>query len=92
MNNQAQILYDKGLKEFNRSKMGMITTLLPQLVNAEQTAKFLEFNMDDEEKLILRVAMGPLYNVFNGNCTGHYALGAYVQWRQRNSLEINIMY
>ena len=57
--------------------MAMITTLLPQLVNSDQTAKFLEFNMDDEEKLVLRVAMGPLYNVFNGNCTGHYALGKY---------------
>ena len=45
--------------------MAMITTLLPQLVNSDQTAKFLEFNMDDEEKLVLRVAMGPLYNVFN---------------------------
>ena len=31
--------------------------------------------MNEEEKLVLRVAMGPLYNVFNGNCTGHYALG-----------------
>ena len=31
--------------------------------------------MNDEEKLVLRVLTGPLYNVFNGNSTGHYALG-----------------
>ena len=53
----------------------MIISLLPKIVNPEQTAKFLEANMNDEEKLVLRVLTGPLYNVFNGNSTGHYALG-----------------
>lgn len=57
----------------------MIINLLPKIVNAEQTAKFLEANIDDEEKLVLRVMMGPLYNVFNGNGTGHYALGRCVR-------------
>ena len=55
--------------------MSMIISLLPQLVNSEQAASFLDVNMSDEEKLVLRVSMGPLYNVFNGNCTGHYSLG-----------------
>ena len=69
------MLYEKGLADFNRSKLAMIISLLPKIVNPEQTAKFLEANMNDEEKLVLRVLTGPLYNVFNGNSTGHYALG-----------------
>jgi hypothetical protein len=50
----------------------MIQKILPQMVNSEETVKFIDENLDDSEKLILRVTMGSLYNVFNGVFTGIY--------------------
>jgi hypothetical protein len=61
-----------GVNELNNTKLEMIQKILPQMVNSEETVKFIDENLDDEEKLILRVTMGSLYNVFNGVYTGIY--------------------
>jgi hypothetical protein len=50
----------------------MVQKILPQMVTSEETVKFIDENLDDSEKLILRVTMGSLYNVFNGVFTGTY--------------------
>eukprot|EP00596_Hydrurales_sp_CCMP1899_P002257 CAMPEP_0119053686 /NCGR_PEP_ID=MMETSP1177-20130426/74579_1 /TAXON_ID=2985 /ORGANISM="Ochromonas sp, Strain CCMP1899" /LENGTH=504 /DNA_ID=CAMNT_0007033699 /DNA_START=1439 /DNA_END=2954 /DNA_ORIENTATION=+ len=71
---QAQILFDKGVNELNITKLEMVQKILPQMVTSEETVKFIDENLDDSEKLILRVTMGSLYNVFNGVFTGHYIL------------------
>lgn len=70
---QAQQLLDAALGAgLTMMPLDMIIAILPQIVNEEQTNRFLDQNLNAMGKLALRVKMGPLYNAFVGLPTGHY--------------------
>jgi len=70
---QAQALLDAALNSgLTMLPLDMIIAILPQIVNEEQTNRFLDQNLNDQGKFALRVKMGPLYNAFVGLPTGHY--------------------
>jgi hypothetical protein len=51
-----------------------MANILPQIVNEEQTNKFIDTNLNDRGKLALRVKLGQLYNSYVGLHTGHYCI------------------
>lgn len=69
---QAQMLFDV-MQGLNRVPLDLMASILPQVVNDEQAVKFIDNNLNDYGKIALRVKIGPLYNVFVGLPTGHYA-------------------
>lgn len=70
---QAQLLFDEAMGAgLSKLPLDMIISILPQIVNEEQTNKFLDANLNDVGKLALRCKIGPLYNAFVGIPTGHY--------------------
>ena len=70
---QADYLVDQ-TQGSKRSRLEIISLILPQMVSPEQVGKFLDDNLTEEDKLETRVIVGRLYNVYNGICTGHYDL------------------
>jgi len=70
---QAQQLFEqtKGLPFHN---IDVIAMILPQIVSSDQCLSFINNNLNEDEKLELRLLLGPLYNVYTSNATGHYLL------------------
>ncbi len=71
--NHAQQLYEqtKGLPFHN---IDVIAMILPQIVSSDQCLSFINNNLTEDEKLELRLLLGPLYNVYTANATGHYLI------------------
>ena len=69
---QAQMFYTVCIHDIRMDKIKAIVSLLPQIVNAEEAVKFVDQNLNDEEKLELRVKIGSVYNIYLGVYTGHY--------------------
>ena len=71
--NHAQQLYEqtRGLPFHN---IDVIAMILPQIVSSDQCLSFINNNLTDDEKLELRLLLGPLYNVYTSNATGHYLI------------------
>ena len=75
---QAQLFLETCVHEMKMDRLPSIASILPQVVNAEEAVKFLDHNVNDDEKLVLRILLGPLYNIYTGVYTGHYC------WDLRN--------
>lgn len=70
---QAQLLFEE-MVELNRLPLDLMASILPQIVNEDHVAKFLDTNLNEKGKLALRVKLGQLYNSYIGLHTGHYAI------------------
>ena len=75
---QAQLFLESCVHDMKMDRLPSIASILPQVVNAEEAVKFLDQNVSDDEKLVLRISLGPLYNIYTGVYTGHYC------WDLRN--------
>lgn len=79
---QAQLLFEE-MQGLNRLPLELMCSILPQIVNEEQTNKFVDTNLNDRGKFALRIKLGQLYNSYVGLHTGHYAIDMKVP-DQRN--------
>lgn len=79
---QAQLLFEE-MQGQNRLPLELMASILPQIVNEEQTNKFIDTNLNDMGKLTLRIKLGQLYNSYVGLHTGHYAIDMRIP-SQRN--------
>eukprot|EP01038_Epipyxis_sp_PR26KG_P006849 gene6849-9376_t len=70
---QSQMLLEV-MTDLNRIPLDIMATILPQIVNEEQTVKFLDNNLNDKGKLALRIKVGQLFNSYIGLYTGHYLI------------------
>lgn len=70
---QAQLLFEE-MQGLNRLPLELMANILPQIVNEEQTNKFIDTNLNDKGKMALRIKLGQLYNSYVGLHTGHYAI------------------
>ena len=70
---QAQLLFEE-MQGLNRLPLELMANILPQIVNEEQTNKFIDTNLNDRGKLALRIKLGQLYNSYVGLHTGHYCI------------------
>ena len=69
---QAQMFFTVCIQDIRMDKIKAILSLLPQIVNAEEAVKFVDQNLNDDEKFELRVKIGAVYNIYLGVYTGHY--------------------
>ena len=79
---QAQLLFEE-MQGLNRLPLELMCSILPQIVNEEQTNKFIDTNLNDRGKFALRIKLGQLYNSYVGLHTGHYMIDMKVP-DQRN--------
>ena len=70
---QAQLLFEE-MKRLNRLPLDLMSSILPQIVNEEQSINFIDMNLNMKGKFALRVKIGQLYNSYIGLHTGHYCI------------------
>lgn len=79
---QAQLLFEE-MHGMNSLPMDLMANILPQMVNEDHALRFIETNLEDSGKLLLRVKIGQLYNSYVGLHTGHYLIDLK-QMEQKN--------
>lgn len=68
---QAQLLFDE-MNPGTDAALDLMMEILPQIVDEINSMKFIDANLSLIGKLALRMKIGPIYNAYVGNPTGHY--------------------
>ena len=67
----AQLVFDE-IRKTTEDFLAVVPSILCQMVSPQHARRFIDSNFTDLGKLALRVRIGPIYNAYLGNTTGHY--------------------